>query len=132
MTDHLLPRELPLGSSIMISAARCWRTARDTGEPTQPRLAKTLEPFDTVMLAPVLDSLCVLFETAIARPMQCGRACMLSSDERLLLGIVEGTTPRRSCIDCAEGAATALDCAICSTRIMMTLAIGARGEGRLQ
>jgi hypothetical protein len=32
-----------------------------------------------------------------------------------------------ACIDCAEGAASALQCAICSTRIMIDLAAEARG-----
>jgi hypothetical protein len=51
-----------------------------------------------------------------------GRAARLSEDERRLLGFMDGTAPRRACLDCPEGAATALDCAICSTRIMIGLA----------
>lgn len=37
---------------------------------------------------------------------------VLSADEHLLLGLLDGPRPRRVCIDCAEGAASALDCAI--------------------
>lgn len=48
---------------------------------------------------------------------------MLSADEHLLLGLLDGSRPRRACIDCAEGAASALDSPICSTRIMMTLTL---------
>ncbi|MCW6528854.1 hypothetical protein NED98_01225 [Sphingomonas sp. MMSM20] len=130
MTDHALPGDAPTGLALVIRAVRCWREARDTGQPTQPCLARALESADAMMLAPVFDSLCALFEIAIARPMRCGEAPALSGDERLLLGIVDGSTPRRSCIDCPEGAASALDCAICSTRIMMALAVGPRGAGR--
>ncbi|MCW6537676.1 hypothetical protein [Sphingomonas lycopersici] len=129
MTDHALLGDAPSGSTLVIRAARCWRDARDVGQLPQPCLARALEPVDAMMLAPVFDSLCALFETAIARPMRCGEACVLSGDERLLLGIVDGSMPRRSCIDCPEGVASALDCAICSIRIMMALAVGPRGVG---
>lgn len=111
---------------ILIEAARCWRNARDTGKPVQPRLYRALAPHGCEMLAPVFDSLMTLCENAFGRQVTIGEAATLSSDELMLLGMIDGTKPRRACIDCPESAATSLDCAICSTRIMMSLAMAHR------
>lgn len=75
------------------------------------------------MLAPVLDSLCLFYEAALGRSMRVGEATMLSDDEHLLLGLLDGSKPRQ-CLDCPTGAATALNCALCSTRIMLALTVG--------
>lgn len=101
--------------------ARGWRAARDQHGCTQQRLHRLLAPRGWEMLAPVFDSLMTLCEAALGRPFAIGRAALLSPDERLLLGLLDGSRPRRACIDCAEGAAKALDCSICSTRIMLAL-----------
>lgn len=82
-----------------------------------------LAPLDCGMLAPVFDSLMTLWEAALGRKITVG-GVTLSEDELLLLGLLDGSRPRRACIDCAEGAASALDCAICSTRMMMALVMG--------
>jgi hypothetical protein len=115
--------------TIIVEAARCWRNARDTGESVQPCLYNTLVPHNCEMLAPVLDSLMSLCEDALGRPVAVGDARALSSDEHLLLGLIDGSKPRHACIDCPEGAATRLDCAICSTRIMMDLTIARSTDG---
>lgn len=83
------------------------------------------------MLAPVLDSLCLFYETALGRPMIVGKGPSLSDDEQLLLGLVDGTSPRQ-CLDCPQGAATALNCALCSTRIMLALTLGQSAGRSLQ
>jgi hypothetical protein len=81
-------------AAILIDAARCWRQARDAGAPIQPRLSQTLAADDCAMLASVLDSLCLFYEAALG------------------------------CLGCTDSAASALDCALCSTRIMLALTLG--------
>ncbi len=128
MTQHF---SLPHGDmisrqDILVDVARCWRQARDSGSPVQPSLFDLLARSGD-MLPPVFDSLLTLYEAALGRPVATGEAAMLSEDEACLLGLVEGSCPVQACIDCAEGAASALQCAICSTRIMIDLAAEARG-----
>ncbi len=124
MTRHFPPPSLDdaVHRSLLVEAARCWRNARDSGQSVQPCLYKILASHNCEMLAPVFDSLMHLCEDALGRPVAVGEAATLSGDEHLLLGLIDGSKPRHACIDCAEGAASALDCAICSTRIMMGLA----------
>lgn len=124
MTRHFSPasREATAPAAILINAARCWREARDGGHSIQPCLSRTLAAHDCTMLAPVLDSLIRFYEAALDRSITVGAAMALSEDEHLLLGLLDGSRPR-ACIACPEGAATALDCALCSTRIMMALAM---------
>ena len=109
-------------ADLLKAGARCWRSARDTGAPVQQQLHAVLVRRGCGILAPVLDSLLLLCEAALGRSIVVGTA-MLSTDERLLIGLVDGTLARRACITCPREAATALDCAICSTRIMIALAI---------
>jgi hypothetical protein len=90
-----------------------------------------LAAHDCGVLAPVLDSLCLFYEGALGRPMAVGAALTLSGDELRLLGLVDGSVPHR-CDDCPEGAASALDCALCSTRIMLTLVLDQRAPPMLQ
>ncbi|MCZ4107006.1 hypothetical protein O3U67_02815 [Brevundimonas diminuta] len=125
MTRHFSPPapEATAVPAMLVDAARCWRDARDSGKSVQPCLARTLDAHDCTMLAPVLDSLYLFFEAALGRPMTVGEALALSDDEHLLLGLVDGSKPRR-CLNCPRGAATALDCALCSTRIMLALTLG--------
>lgn len=133
MTRHFSPpaREATAVPAMLVDAARCWREARDSGKSVQPCLAQTLDAHDCTMLAPVLDSLCLFYEAALGRPMAVGKALALSDDEHLLLGLVDGSKPRR-CLNCPKGAANALDCALCSTRIMLALTLGQPGVQRLQ
>lgn len=106
--------------TILIEAARCWRKARDAGQPAQPYLYRTLLTHDCEMLAPVFDSLMTLCENALGRQVIVGdKAETLSDDEHLLIGMLDGSKQRRACVDCPESAATSLNCAICSTQIMM-------------
>lgn len=114
-------------AQLVPAAARCWRAARDRGVSAQQRLHALLAGQHGDMLAPVFDSLMTLCEAALGRRIAVGGQggqsdAGLSEDESLLLGLLDGSRQRRACLACAEGAASALDCAICSTRIMMTLA----------
>jgi hypothetical protein len=102
--------------------ARGWRMARDQRACTQQRLHRLLAPRGAGMLAPVFDSLMTLCEAAMGRRFAVGATGDLSDDERLLLGMLAGSQRPRACLGCAEGAAKALDCSLCSTRIMLALA----------
>lgn len=114
--------EAPAAPHIVIDAARCWRAARDAGEPVQPCLFAALRVHDCDILAPVFDSLMTLCESALGRPLEVGDGAGVSADEHLLLDLLGGVRPSGACFVCGEGIATALDCALCSTRIMMALA----------
>ncbi len=107
---HLLP-----------TLARGWRAARDRHACTQHKLHRLLAPHGAGMLAPVFDSLMTLFEAALGRAFAVGTVAALSSDERMLIDLLDGSRPQRACIDCPEGAAQALHCSICSTRIMLSM-----------
>ena len=107
---HLLP-----------TLARGWRAARDRHACTQQKLHRLLAPHGAGMLAPVFDSLMTLFEAALGRAVAVGTAAALSADERMLIDLLDGSRPQRVCIDCPDGAARALHCSICSTRIMLAM-----------
>lgn len=133
MTRHFTPpsAEATAVPAILIAATRCWRDARDSGQLVQPCLSRTLAAHDCAMLAPVLDSLCLFYEAALGRPMTVGKALVLSDDEHLLLGLMDGTRLRQ-CLGCSKGDQTGLDCALCSTRIMLALTIGHHTARMLQ
>lgn len=116
----------PLRSPLITAVARCWRVARDERENAQKCLYALLRPVGLGVLAPVFDSLLSLCESALGRRIATGGTGAASADERLLLGMLDGSTPRHDCLRCEAGKASALDCAICSTRIMLTLAIDDR------
>jgi hypothetical protein len=118
---HQFPQPAPEATALptlLIEAARCWRDARDTGELSLPSLSAMLATHDRAMLAPVLDSLCLFYEAALGRPMSVGGTLALSDDEHLLLALVDGSEPD-ACLDCSDGTASTLDCALCATRLML-------------
>lgn len=108
---------------LVTAAVRCWRAARDEGEPVQQTLHAMLARHDCGMLAPVFDSLMVLCEAALGRPIAVGERAS-SEDERLLIGLLAGSQRHRACIDCTEGMGRALDCALCATRVMLAMTLG--------
>lgn len=112
---------VPLG--VIVASARRWRRARQAREAVQPALFSLLARHGQRLgvLAPVLDSLFLLYQSALGRSMALGEGAMLSSDEYLLLGFVGGVKERRDSLDCLDGVAIALDCAIRSARIMLAL-----------
>jgi hypothetical protein len=77
------------------------------------------------MLAPCFDSLMILSEAALGRPICVGEAHMVSRDEHLLLDCLAGAQWARAGKACSDGIASALDCALRSIRIMMGLAVPA-------
>ncbi len=107
---------------MMPALARGWRAARDRHACTQQQLHRLLAPHGAGILAPVVDSLMTLCEAALGRRFAVGAAQRLSADERMLLDLLDGARPQRDCIHCPEGAARALHCSLCSTRIMLSLA----------
>ena len=106
---------------IPILAARCWRAARDSGHPVQPCLTATFCPHDCEMLAPCLDSLLSFVEQALGRPFDAADGDSSSADEHLLLDLLVGERSTRACLACGEGVVRALECALCSARIMLAL-----------
>jgi hypothetical protein len=119
MTRHFPPhsQDAAMPASMLVDAMRCWRVARDAARPAQPHLADALAVHDSVILAPVLDSLFRFYEAALDRPIAVG-AITLSADEHLLLDLLDGSRPH-ACIDGPGHAAHTLGCALCSTRIML-------------
>jgi hypothetical protein len=114
----------PVGvASIITSSIRCWREACDAKLPVQPHLYRMLEEQDCTILAPVFDSLFCFYEAALKRPIAVGGAGSVSEDERLLLSLVDRPALCRSKLDCPRGAEIGLNCALCSTRIMLSLAM---------
>jgi hypothetical protein len=82
---------VPGTACTVIDAARCWRIARDAGDPMQPALFVRLEAWGCGVLAPVLDGLLALFEAGFRRSFRSGRPldAGLTSDEHLLLDLLE-------------------------------------------
>lgn len=128
---HFHAEAFHMPRDVVTAAARCWRSSRDKGVPVQQCLHELLSPRGCDMLAPVLDSLMALFEAALARRIAVGEGAELSVDEQLLLDLLDGSRPRHACLVCSEGAAHSLDCAICSTRIMMALTLDAPAKATL-
>jgi hypothetical protein len=108
---------------LILDAARSWRAARDAHEPVQPNLFEALRVHGCGMLAPVFDSLMTLCEAALGRRLSVGGGATISDDEHLLLGLLEVPSLLRFRIHCGEGPASALGCALRSTRIMLRLTL---------
>lgn len=116
-----LPRSL---STVLIAAARCWQAAHDGHELAQPRLARLLAGYDGVMLAPVLDSMMTFVEIDLGRSFVPGMQMRLSDDELMLLDLVYAAEPP-AWADRRRESASALDCALASTRVMLASVIDA-------
>lgn len=108
-------------SQTLVDVARCWRAARDQGGPVQPSLFDLLARRSGDMLAPVFDSLLTLYEAVLGRPVEVGHAQSLSRDERHLVDLMQGAQHLPHADDTAS-AICALECAICSTRLMINRA----------
>jgi hypothetical protein len=118
-------------SGIVLDAVRCWRKARNAGHKVQPCLTAVLRDHGCEMLAPCFDSLMLLSEAALGRPIRVGEAHMVSRDEHLLLDCLASAQWARAGKACSDGIASALDCALRSIRIMMGLAVPASlGRGK--
>lgn len=112
----------PAPAELVTAAARCWRSARDAGEATQPQLHALLSERQCPMLAAAFDSLLNFYEQALDHRFAVGGVDGMSEDEMLLADLLGTTGSMPRCLAARKGAATALDCALCSTRILLTLA----------
>lgn len=110
--------------SLLTSSMRCWREAHDARRPPQPCLFGLLEAGECSILAPVLDSLFCFYEAALQRRVVLGTRECLSEDELLLLSLVDRPDACTAQLDCPRGAALGLNCALCSTRIMLSMVCG--------
>lgn len=115
-------RSDPFQDRLLALCARARRRSLNRNAPVQPLLARLLARFGIAVLAPVLDSLCHAFEHTLQRAMRTGTGWQRSDDERLLCRLVAGERPQ-ACLDCPAAAADLLQCALCSTRIMLALAL---------
>jgi hypothetical protein len=75
------------------------------------------------MLAPVFDSLMSLYVSALGRRLRIGEGAVVSEDEHLLLNLLGGSQRACARLERNDGLAVTLRCALCSTRIMMRLAL---------
>ena len=114
----------PFPPDLIVTATRCWRAARDAGQPVQPSLHAALAPYGCEMLAPVFDSLMALGEACLCRPL--GRDCPFRKeyDETLICALLADPSrlARTGCgrpVD--DGITRAFNCALLSARIMMNL-----------
>jgi hypothetical protein len=110
--------------AVVLEAARCWRAARDAGKAIQPSLFAMLAKRGGGVLAPVFDSLMTLCEAALGRRLRVGSDAVLTSDEHLLLDLLAAPDRAGDYSRGGAGIASALGCALRSTRIMMRLALG--------
>lgn len=118
MTCHFSrpARDVTPTPTILVEAVRCWREARDNGEPVQPSLFLLLSRRGHDMLPPVFDSLLSLAEAVLGRRIVIGDGACLSEDEHRLLSLVEGVGSEP--VD--SGIALAFDCAVRSMRLLLT------------
>lgn len=111
-------------SRLISGSMRCWREACDSQVAVQPHLSRLLAVQVCAVLAPVLDSLFCFYEAALERPLAVGEEDgTLSADEQLLLHLIERPELCRARIGCAPGAMQGLNCALCSARVMLSLAL---------
>lgn len=115
--------------SIILTSARRWREARDTGLPVQPHLFLSLAPQGCGVLAPVIDSLMHLYEIVLRRPVRVGHDGTLSQDEDLLLDLLTGAKPSPTSFGDSGDMGRAFDTALASTRIMACKAFGLPSTG---
>lgn len=113
-------------ASVVTRSMRCWREASDTSLAVQPHLSGMLAIQACAILAPVLDSLFCFYEAALERPLKVGEAASLSADEWLLIQLIERPDLCRARMGCTPGAMLGLNCALCSARVMLSLAMKGR------
>lgn len=112
---------------ILIDAIRCWRLARDGGEPVQPSLSRTLKNLKSAILVPTLDSLLKFYELALGRRIAVSGNSHLSDDESMLLALMIGSKSRGFSRLGGEAVAAQFQDAIRSARIMLGLAMAEDG-----
>ena len=118
----------PAGSTL-IDGARCWRRARDLGQPVQPVLASSFPSASAGILAPVIDGLLTLFEATFRRRFDAGDPCdgdLTGDEERLLYLLDHDDQPTP--VGVRPDLVGPLRAALRSTRIMLRLVLPGRSE----
>lgn len=110
-------------AAMVTRSLRCWRQACDAELPVQPHLCRMLDAQNCAVLAPVFDSLFRFYEAALHRQLAIGDGDGVSEDESLLLSLIDRPDLCGSRLDCGQGIALGFNCALCSTRIMLALAL---------
>jgi hypothetical protein len=120
-----------LSAPFITKALRYWHRASRAGIPVMPFLFGALGGQSCALLSPVLDSLFRFYEAALERPLVIGDAERLSDDESLLLVLVSHPELSGHRLACPSGIVEGLDCALCSARIMLAVALEERPVSRL-
>lgn len=128
MTCAFTPPARLAVNSMILDAARAWRDARDSRQPTQPALHRVLVTHRCGILAPVIDSVLTLYEACSGRRFHVGDPVHvgLSADEHRLLNLLCGSGRCDTAVldaSASPGLAPALRIALRSTRIMLRLAL---------
>lgn len=118
-----------VAARMITRSLRSWRAARDDGQATQPPIFRCLGGGDWAILAPVMDSLFHFYEAALGRRLAAGRKAALSHDEALLIAMIDTPRSLTAPFDRDAGRARALDCALSSARVMLSLAMRGRAVG---
>jgi hypothetical protein len=118
-----------LSTPLITNALRDWQRASKAGIPVMPYLFAALAEQICALLSPVLDSLFRFYEAALERPLVTGDAERLSDDETLLLVLVSQPDLTAHRLDCSAGIVQGFDCALCSTRLMLAVALEGRPIG---
>ena len=132
MTRAFTTPQAITASSLILTATRGWRSARDNGRPTLAALYETLDRQRYGILAPVFASLIALYESCAGRAIRVGGPHLHgpSADERRLLGLLDGSRDAGTMALGTAGSslARALGIAVQSTRIMLRLALDSVGN----
>jgi hypothetical protein len=110
----------------IIEGARSWRIARDAGEPVQVSLYRRLESLGAGLLAPVLDSVMMLFEARFGRRFQAGGPSdtAFTRDELHLLDMLEDDDAAPPADQFHPDLASMMRIALRSMRIMLLSVAG--------
>ena len=111
----------PLYEALLLGAVRARAAAREARQPIQVALSQLPALGGAKILSPVLDSLVRFYEAALGRRMAVGSDEAASRDESLLLDLIGSRTTSAECLDCSAVAGAGLDCALCSTRVMLEM-----------
>ncbi|MDO7843642.1 hypothetical protein Q5H94_15010 [Sphingomonas sp. CA1-15] len=111
----------PLYEALLLGAVRARAAAREARQPIQVALSQLPALGGAKILSPVLDSLVRFYEAALGRRMTIGSDAAASGDESLLLDLVGCRTTCAEGLECSAAAGAGLDCALCSTRVMLMM-----------
>lgn len=121
------PAATIVANSLVLDAARSWRKARDSGNPVQPALYRTLDAYRCGILAPVIDSVLSLYEACSGQRFRTGTPDYvgISGDEHRLLSLLRSGGKDAPVLDASASPdlARVMRIALRSARIMLRLAL---------